>query len=205
MEIKADGIIFDFNGTLFWDEDENREAWDKAAVMIRGRALSDSEFSSLNGRTDEETVLYFLPDADIRTIDYWSNEKEKIYKEICLKGNPDLSPGSREFLRRLKEMGVPMAIASSAPKVNMDWYIPYFNLTEFFPLERIIAGRRDIPSKPDGTIFRLAAESIGLPSSRTLIFEEPDRERRMQLIMQARRVVQASIMRKQRRMREEGE
>ena len=174
MEIKADGIIFDFNGTLFWDEDENREAWDKAAVMIRGRALSDSEFSSLNGRTDEETVLYFLPDADLRTIDYWSNEKEKIYKEICLKGNPDLSPGSREFLRRLKEMGVPMAIASSAPKVNMDWYIPYFNLTEFFPLERIIAGRRDIPSKPDGTIFRLAAESIGLPSSRTLIFEDSE-------------------------------
>ena len=174
MEIKADGIIFDFNGTLFWDEDENREAWDKAAVMIRGRALSDSEFSSLNGRTDEETILYFLPDADIRTIDYWSTEKEKIYKEICLRGNPDLSPGSREFLRRLKEMGVPMAIASSAPKVNMDWYIPYFNLTEFFPLERIIAGRRDIPSKPDGTIFRLAAESIGLPSSRTLIFEDSE-------------------------------
>ena len=174
MEIKADGIIFDFNGTLFWDEDENREAWDKAAVMIRGRALSDSEFSSLNGRTDEETILYFLPDADIRTIDYWSNEKEKIYKEICLKGNPDLSPGSRELLRMLRDKGVPMAIASSAPKVNMDWYIPYFNLTEFFPLERIIAGRRDIPSKPDGTIFRLAAESIGLPSSRTLIFEDSE-------------------------------
>ena len=174
MEIKADGIIFDFNGTLFWDEDENREAWDKAAVMIRGRALSDSEFSSLNGRTDEETVLYFLPDADLRTIDYWSNEKEKIYKEICLKGNPDLSPGSRELLRMLRDKGVPMAIASSAPKVNMDWYIPYFNLTEFFPLERIIAGRRDIPSKPDGTIFRLAAESIGLPSSRTLIFEDSE-------------------------------
>ena len=57
MELRADGIIFDFNGTLFWDEDENREAWDKAAVMIRGKALSDSEFSSLNGRTDEETIL----------------------------------------------------------------------------------------------------------------------------------------------------
>ena len=174
MELRADGIIFDFNGTLFWDEDENREAWDKAAVMIRGKALSDSEFSSLNGRTDEETILYFLPDADIRTIDYWSNEKEKIYKEICLKGNPDLSPGSKELLRMLRDKGVPMAIASSAPKVNMDWYIPYFNLTEFFPLERIIAGRRDIPSKPDGTIFRLAAESIGLPSSRTLIFEDSE-------------------------------
>ena len=82
--------------------------------------------------------------------------------------------GFSDYLRRLKEMGVPMAIASSAPKVNMDWYIPYFNLTEFFPLERIIAGRRDIPSKPDGTIVRLAAESLGLSSSRTLIFEDSE-------------------------------
>ena len=172
MEIKADGIIFDFNGTLFWDEDENREAWDKAAVMIRGKALSDSEFSSLNGRTDEETILYFLPDADIRTIDYWSNEKEKIYKEICLKGNPDLSPGSRELLRMLRDKGVPMAIASSAPKVNMDWYIPRFHLLDYFPQDAIIAGRTDIPSKPDGTIFRLALNALGIQGEHAIAFED---------------------------------
>ena len=170
----ADGIIFDFNGTLYWDETENRKAWNRTAVMIRGKELTDEEFSFLNGRTDEETVLYFLPDADVPTIDYWSDEKEKIYKEICIKAGPRLSPGALEILSYLKSRNMPMAIASSAPKVNMDWYIPYFNLTEFFPLERIIAGRRDIPSKPDGTIFRLAAESIGLPSSRTLIFEDSE-------------------------------
>ena len=170
----ADGIIFDFNGTLYWDEDENREAWNRTAVMIRGRELSDEEFHSLNGRTDEETVLYFLPDADARTIDYWSGKKEKIYKEICMKTGPELSPGSREVLSWLRQQGMPMAIASSAPRVNMDWYIPFFRLEEYFPLSRIIAGRRDIPSKPDGTIFRIAAESIALPPSRILIFEDSE-------------------------------
>lgn len=170
----ADGIIFDFNGTLYWDEDENREAWNRTAVMIRGRELSDDEFSSLNGRTDEETVLYFLPDADIGTIDHWSGEKERIYKEICMNAGPELSPGSREVLSYLKKEGIPMAIASSAPKINMDWYIPFFGLEEYFPLSRIIAGRRDIPSKPDGTIFRIAAESIGIRPEKVLIFEDSE-------------------------------
>ena len=174
MPFGADGIIFDFNGTLYWDEEENREAWDLTAERIRGRSLSDDEFYSLNGRTDEETVLYFFPGADRETVEFWSNEKEKLYKEICMKASPELSPGAIELLQYLKSEKVPMAIASSAPKVNMDWYIPFFGLGRFFPPERIIAGRTDIPSKPDGTIFRLAAESISLSPSRTLIFEDSE-------------------------------
>ena len=170
----ADGIIFDFNGTLYWDEAENRKAWNRTAVMIRGKELTDEEFSFLNGRTDEETVLYFLPDADVPTIDYWSGEKEKIYKEICIKAGPRLSPGALEILSYLKSRNMPMAIASSAPKVNMDWYIPCFGLESYFPLSSIIAGRRDIPSKPDGTIFRIAAESIGIRPERVLIFEDSE-------------------------------
>ena len=40
----ADGIVFDFNGTLFLDERENRESWNMIAVELRGEALSDEEF-----------------------------------------------------------------------------------------------------------------------------------------------------------------
>ncbi len=166
------GIIFDFNGTLYWDENENREAWNRTAVMIRGRELSDSEFGTLNGRTDRETVLYFLPEASDDLVAQWSDRKERIYKEICLGNNPELSPGAREMLEMVKRAGIPMAIASSAPRVNMDWYVPYFNLLSYFPAERIIAGRDDIPSKPDGTIFRIAAESLGLSAGDTVIFED---------------------------------
>ena len=91
-----------------------------------------------------------------------------------MNAGPELSPGSREVLSYLKKEGVPMAIASSAPKINMDWYIPFFGLEEYFPLSRIIAGRRDIPSKPDGTIFRIAAESIGIRPEKVLIFEDSE-------------------------------
>lgn len=168
----AKGYIFDFNGTLILDENENREAWKETVRRMRGTPQSDEEFQLLNGRTDRETVLYFIPDADESTIEHWINEKETLYKKLCMDNGLSLAEGAEDFLSYLSATSVPMAIASSAPKINMDWYIPYFGLERFFRKENIIAGRDDIPSKPDGTIFRLAASSIGLRAEDTVIFED---------------------------------
>lgn len=168
----AEGYVFDFNGTLFWDEKQNREAWDETAREIRGQKLSDSEFASLNGRTDAETVRYLIPDGSQEVFDFWSEKKEHLYKEICLSGNTELSPGSREVLELLKGRGAKMAIASSAPLCNMEWYIPLFRLEDYFSRENIIAGRLDIPSKPDGAIFRLAFSQLGIAGQDATVFED---------------------------------
>ena len=168
----ADGYVFDFNGTLFWDTEENREAWDAAALEARGRKLSDDEFLSLNGRTDEETAIYLLPDAAEDERQKLILCKERLYKEICISHSPVLSPGSEDLLSALKARGRRMAIASSAPWMNMEWYIPCFRLERFFPPGMVIAGRTDIPSKPDPAIFRLAMSTLGTEPERTVIFED---------------------------------
>ena len=168
----ADGYIFDFNGTLFLDSDENREAWSAIFEKYRGTPLSEEEFRTLNGRTDEETVIHLMPSADPEKRKTIAEEKEKLYKELCLSHGLSLAPGAEEVLTVLSGKNIPIAIASSAPKMNMDWYIPVYGLERFFPRERIIAGRSDIPSKPDPAIFRLAMEAIGTGPERTVIFED---------------------------------
>ena len=168
----ADGYVFDFNGTLFWDEKQNREAWDETVFLIRGSRLSDDEFAMLNGRNDTDTVRYLLPDADAAVRQQWADRKEMLYKEICLSQELSLSPGSIGLLEALRSRGARMAIASSAPKCNMDWYIPEFRLCDYFSRECIIAGREDIPSKPDGAIFRLALDAIGVSGCHAAAFED---------------------------------
>ena len=168
----AKGYIFDFNGTLILDEKENREAWRETVRKMRGKPQSDEEFQALNGRTDRETVLYYFPEADDETIEHWIEEKEALYKTLCIEHKLSFAQGAEALLSFLSERNIPIAIASSAPKINMDWYIPYFGLLRFFGRENIIAGRDDIPSKPDGTIFRVAAESIDLNAGDTIIFED---------------------------------
>ena len=78
----ADGYIFDFNGTLFWDSEENREAWSKTFEKFRGSPITDNEFTFLNGRTDEETVLYFAPEKSENERDAIALYKETLYKEL---------------------------------------------------------------------------------------------------------------------------
>ena len=168
----AEAYIFDFNGTLFWDSKENREAWTDTFSKYRGRALSDEEFLLLNGRTDRETVLYLDPKADEEKISEISVYKEKLYKELCTSHKLTLSPGAEELLASLKTRGKKLAIASSAPKMNMDWYIPEYGLERFFRREHIIAGRDDIPSKPDPAIFLLAREALKAERENTIIFED---------------------------------
>ena len=150
--INAEAYIFDFNGTLILDEKENREAWKEAVFQMRGQPQTDDEFALLNGRTIEI--------------------KESFYKKLCMENGIQLASGAEELLSHLHKEGKPMAIASSAPKINMDWYIPYFGLERFFRREHIIAGRDDIPSKPDGAIFRAAAESLGMKPEDVIVFED---------------------------------
>ncbi|MBO8436049.1 MAG: HAD family phosphatase [Spirochaetes bacterium] len=168
----ADGYIFDFNGTLYWDSQENKEAWSATFESVRGTPLADDEFALLNGRTDDETVIYLKPDAPCEERAKIADSKELLYKKLCIEHGLELSPGAEEFLSKLKERGAKMAIASSAPKCNMNWYIEEYGLDRFFKLSEIIAGRTDIPSKPNPAIFSLAMSCLGTTPERTIIFED---------------------------------
>ena len=168
----ADGYVFDFNGTLFWDEKQNREAWDHTAAALRGYPYSEKEFALLNGRTDRDTVLYFLPDADEETLDYWISFKENYYKELCLRDALPLAPGAERLLGYLKDRNAPMTVATSAPDMNMDWYFPVLRLGRFFDREKMVVSPPGVPSKPDGAIFRLAMDNIGVSPERCCVFED---------------------------------
>ena len=168
----VDGIVFDFNGTLFEDGRENRESWDRISLEIRGKALSDEEFSRYNGRTDRDMVRFFLPGCSDSEADRWSERKEELYKALCIERGLTLRNGSYEIFSKARDMGIRIAIASSAPRMNMDWYIPRFRLLDYFGRSEIIAGRDDIPSKPDGAIFRLALDAIGVSGCHAAAFED---------------------------------
>ena len=168
----VDGIVFDFNGTLFEDERENRESWDRISLEIRGKALSDDEFSRYNGRTDRDMVRFFLPGCSDSEADRWSERKEELYKALCIERGLRLRDGSYEIFSKARDMGIRIAIASSAPRMNMDWYIPRFRLLDYFDRSAIIAGRDDIPSKPAGAIFRIALDAIGISGCHAAAFED---------------------------------
>ena len=55
------GIIFDFNGTLYWDSQLHYDAWREYSKMLRGYEFTDEEMrDKMFGHTNEDIIEYAI-------------------------------------------------------------------------------------------------------------------------------------------------
>lgn len=170
--MNAKGIIFDFNGTLLFDYEENKVAWNEISLIYRGKDLSETDLNAMMGQTDRSCAKYIVKTEDIELLDKISEEKEDIYKRLCVERKLDLEPYAIRFMEECKKRGLRLMIASSAPKGNMDFYIQNLHLEKYFAVEDIVAGRNDIKSKPAPDIYLYTQKLGGLKGSECLCFED---------------------------------
>lgn len=168
--MNAKAAVFDFNGTLFFDFQENEEAWDKTCEKYRGYGFSKGEFLRFAGMTDTACASLIFPGGSREKIIEIYTYKENLYKELCIAHGLKLAEYSKEFILELRKRGIKTAIASSAPTMNMEWYIPFFKLDELFDV--LIYGREDLPSKPNPDIYLLSQKELGVKGSEAICFED---------------------------------
>ena len=151
------GIIFDFNGTLFWDSEKHLKAWREFSKQVRSYPFTDNEMrDKMFGRTNEDIVGYLLgrkPDTEL--VEKLGQEKEAVYRSMCRNDmkHTVLAPGAVEFLDFLKENNIPRAIATMSEKSNVDFYIETFNLKKWFDIDKIVYADGTIPGKPAPDIY----------------------------------------------------
>ena len=170
------GIIFDFNGTLYWDSALHKQAWREYSKILRGVMFSDDEMIKyMFGRTNEQIIRYAIgkqPTPEM--VEKYGQEKEAMYRKMCL-DNPEsfhLAKGAVEFLDYLKENGIPRTIATMSDKVNVDFYIENFRLDKWFDVDKIVYSDGKIPGKPAPDIYRIAAEKLDLLPQDCIVIED---------------------------------
>lgn len=168
----AEAVVFDFNGTLFFDYNENRDAWNEISLKYRGRLFTGEEYDSMMGMTDLLCAEKIVGKKDISYLEKVGEEKEEIYLRLCKERGLTIEKDAVTFIKQLKKDGIKVLIASSAPKANMEWYIANLGLMSLFPPKYIIAGRYDLPSKPAPDIFRLALATAGVKEDDAICFED---------------------------------
>ncbi|MDZ5252098.1 HAD family phosphatase [Clostridium sp. LIBA-8841] len=170
------GVIFDFNGTLFWDSEKHEIAWKEFSKEIRGVELNEEEFKTkVHGRTNELILKYIIgEDCDKDKIDKLSKEKERVYRELCKKDKENfrLVPGANEFFDYLKERGIPFTIATASIKENVDFFVESFNLNRWFDINKIAFDDGNTRSKPDPDIYLKAADLLGVNIKDCIVFED---------------------------------
>ena len=153
---KFKGIIFDFNGTLFFDTEQHEQAWREYVRQLTGKDITDDEFRyCIHGRTNADILKYFLhnglTDAEIRR---HAEAKEEVYRRLCMKA------------------GIRMAVATSSGRSNTQFYIKRFDLWRWFNQNTFIYNDDSFPGKPEPDIYISAAEAIGLEPSECVVFED---------------------------------
>ncbi|MBS5802856.1 MAG: HAD family phosphatase [Brachyspira sp.] len=170
------GIIFDFNGTLFWDSEKHLEAWREFSKRLRPHPFTDEEMRDyMFGRTNEDIIAYLIgkkPSKEM--VDTLGQEKEAVYRQMCRDDaqNTHLAPYAEEFLDWLKENNIPRTIATMSEKSNVDFYIKEFNLEKWFDIDKIVYSDGTIKGKPAPDIYEIAAGKLGLKPQECVVVED---------------------------------
>ena len=170
------GIIFDFNGTLYWDSQLHYDAWREFSAMLRSTPFTDEEMREhMFGHTNTDIIEYLIgqkPTAEM--VEKYGKEKEAVYRKRCLLNKEDfkLAPGAVELLDFLKQNNIPRTIATMSEWDNVEFYIKEFNLGKWFNLEKIVYSDGTIPGKPAPDIFLKAAKNIGLDPKDCVVVED---------------------------------
>lgn len=170
------GIIFDFNGVLWWDNSLQERAWKQFAAQIRGRPFLEDEMAThVHGRNNRHTLEY-LTGRSIEgdELERLIQQKETIYRQLCLGQGSDfrLSPGAVELLDWLTARRVPRTIATASEKTNVDFFVEHLGLARWFEIEQIVYDDGSRPGKPAPDVYVQAARNLGLEPSRCVVVED---------------------------------
>jgi len=79
-------------------------------------------------------------------------------------------PGSSRWIERLHAVGWQQAIASSAPRLNVDVVVDVLGWSRYFAA--IVASEDVRAGKPDPEVFRTAADRLAIPPDRCIVVED---------------------------------
>lgn len=167
------GVIFDFNGTLFFDTHIHNEAWD---IFLERHALKmthDEKNQKIHGKNNPQIFSSLFPDqltdGDVEKL---SVEKETIYQSLCLEHKMELASGAEDLMQFLLDKNIPFTIATASDLYNLQFYFKHLGLGRYFDLDRIVYNDGTISSKPNPQVFLKAMKHLNIKAHETLIFED---------------------------------
>ena len=171
--MKKQGVVFDFNGTLFWDTELQEKSWGKFLHKY-GFELNEEERNTwIHGINAKDTFEYlFKRTCSAEEVHRLTEEKEVIYRGMCLEQGIKWAPGALELIEFLKENEVPVAIATASDKNNVDFFIEQLDLLKYFHSKNIIYNDGSMRGKPNPDLFNKAIDALGIPAKHVTIFED---------------------------------
>ena len=124
------GVIFDFNGTLFWDTELHNQTWDRYLTRYDILLTDEEKHLHLHGKNNRQIVRDLfgskVSEDEIMRI---SAEKELMYQDLVRRVKLQLAEGVVDLLEFLIKRQIPISIVTASDKLNVDLlniYVSYW-------------------------------------------------------------------------------
>ncbi len=165
-------VLWDLDGTLVDSAEYHWLAWHDALAAAGHTFDRDYLVATFGQRNDRILRNLLGPDAPSAEIERISDEKEARYRALVRKRGIDLLPGAELWLKRLRAAGWRQALATSAPRANVETMLGVLNLAEYFGA--VVAAEDVQRGKPDPQVFLLAAARLNVAPYRCVVVEDAE-------------------------------
>jgi len=163
-------VLWDLDGTLADSEEYHWLSW-RDAMRAEGVELTYDRFLASFGQRNDRILGAWLGEAAdatrIRRIGDW---KEAEYRRLAEARGLTPLAGAREWVERLHRDGWKQAIASSAPRLNVETMLHVLKLDGL--IDAMVSADEVKKGKPDPDVFLAAAAAVSVPPSRCVVVED---------------------------------
>ena len=163
-------VLWDMDGTLIDSEEFHWISW-RDAMADEGIAITRAQFLSSFGQRNDSIIPQWLGDAATpERIERISGAKEVLYRRLVRERGISALPGAAGWVRRLHEQGWLQAIASAAPRSNIEVVLEALGAAHRF--QEIVAAEDVSKGKPDPEVYLAAAFRLGAGADRCVVVED---------------------------------
>ncbi len=157
-------VLWDLDGTLIDSEQYHWLAW-RDTMAAEGIPLTRPQFLKTFGLRNDAIIPQWIPGATNQQIERIADAKEQLYRRLVREGGLVPLPGAAEWTARLAADGWRQAIASSAPRENIDAVLAVIGLG--FVFQAVVSAEDVTRGKPDPQVFLTAAARLGSTPARS--------------------------------------
>jgi beta-phosphoglucomutase len=161
--------LWDVDGTLIDSSEYHWLSW-QGALAAENFSITRGQFAATFGQRNDEILRAYFPGYTREDLARVGDAKEEAYRALIRERGLKLLPGVRRWLDKLKGDGWLQAVASSAPRLNLDAIMSALGLEKYFAA---VASAEDVTAgKPDPQVFLAAAAKLRVRPARCVVVED---------------------------------
>ncbi|KDN53921.1 HAD family hydrolase [Flavobacterium seoulense] len=163
-------VIFDMDGVICHTNPHHVKAFeaffDKYQILYTLQEFEEHMYGKHNGYIMSHFFKRPVKGEELRKLE---DEKESMFREIY-KDCVETIPHYLAFLDKLKARNFKTAVATSAPRANLDLIISALKIED--KMDSMLSSEDVSHHKPDPEVYLKSAQIVGVPPSKCIVFED---------------------------------